>query len=114
MTRPQPQNPAQFKHLVEHLECCRQQHKTVTYLEVANAIDILAPQRIHQVTELLEALMEHDQKHDQPMRAALVVSRSGAGLPAEGFFLKAQALGLMPAVTAEEFHQQCLSRLFAG
>ena len=103
---------AQLKRLADHLDYCRQQHKTVTYLEVADAIDVQAPHRIHRLTELLEALMEHDQKYQQPLRAALVVSRSGTGLPAQGFFLKAQALGLMPTVIAEEFHQQCLNHLF--
>jgi hypothetical protein len=105
---------ADFKSLTAYLDYCRQQHKTATYLEVADAIDVQAPHRIRRVAELLEALMEHDQKHHQPLRAALVVSKIRTGLPGKGFFLKAQALGLMPAVTAEEFHQQCLSSLFDG
>ena len=105
---------AQFKRLAEYLDHCRQQRKTATYLEVADVIDIQAPHRIRKLAELLEALLEHDQKHHQPLRAALVVSRTGAGLPAEGFFLKAQALGLNPAVNAKEFHQRCLNRLFDG
>jgi hypothetical protein len=103
---------AEFKNLTEYLDYCCQQHKTPTYLEVADAIDVQAPHRIRRVAELLEALMEYDQKHHQPLRAALVVSKIRSGLPGKGFFLKAQALGLMPAVTAEEFHQQCLSNLF--
>ena len=102
----------QLKRIAEHLDYCRQQKMTITYLQVADAIDIQAPHRIHRVTQLLEALMELDQKHDQPLRAALVVSRIGAGLPGEGFFLKAQELGLMTGVVANEFHQQCLNRLF--
>ncbi|MFT6408195.1 MAG: hypothetical protein ACJAQ6_001611 [Arenicella sp.] len=105
-------NSSQLKRLAEHLNLCRQQRKTATYLEVADAISVQAPQRIHRLTMLLEALMEHDKKHHQPLRAALVVSRSGARLPAEGFFLKAQALNLMQADTSENFHQQCLNRLF--
>ncbi len=103
---------AQFTRLIKHLDCCRQQQQTATYLDVADAVGIKAPQRIHQLTELLEALMEHDQRHSQPQRAALVVSRSGTRLPADGFFLKAKALGLMQSTTAERFHQQCLKRLF--
>lgn len=104
----------QMRRLAEHLDHCCQQRKTVTYLEVADAINVQAPQRIHRLTELLEALMEQDQKNDQPLRAALVVSRARIGLPGKGFFLKAQALGLMPAVIPEEFHQQCLDRLFGS
>jgi hypothetical protein len=103
---------SEFKRLVEHLDYCRQQRKTATYLEVAEAINIQAPQRIHRLSSLLESLMEYDQMHLQPQRAALVVSRSGTALPAEGFFIKAQALGLMLAANQQEFHQQCLSRLF--
>ncbi len=103
---------ALFKCLVEHLDSCRQQQQTTTYLEVADAIGIQPPQRIHQLTELLEALMEHDQKQCQAQRAALVVSRSGAFLPANGFFLKAQTLGLITDASAEQFHQQCLKSLF--
>ena len=104
----------QLKRIAEHLVNCCQQKKTITYLEVAEAVDIQAPHRIHRVTKLLEALMELDQKHDQPLRAALVVSRSVPNLPGEGFFLKAQELGLMNGVSASEFHQQCLNRLFDG
>jgi hypothetical protein len=103
---------ADLKRLVEYLDHCRQQRMTATYLDVADAIDVQAPHRIRRVADLLEALMEYDQKHHQPLRAALVVSKTRSGLPGKGFFLKAQALALMPAVTAEEFHQQCLSSLF--
>jgi hypothetical protein len=112
MSDSQAETTDQFERLARHLDDCRRQHKTVTYLEAADAIDIQPPQRIHQLTEVLEALMEHDHKHHHPLRAALVVSRGRSGLPAEGFFLKAQSLNLMPAVTAEEFHQTCLERLF--
>ena len=105
-------NPTQLKRLADYLDGCRQQKTTVTYLEVADAIDIQAPQRIHQVTGLLEAMMEYDQKQGQLIRAALVVSRNHTSLPGAGFFLKAQELGLMPPVKADEFHRQCLNRLF--
>ena len=98
--------------LAEYLDACCRQHKTVTYLEAANAIDTQPPHRIHRLTVMLEDLLEHDQKYQQPLRAALVVSRSGARIPGQGFFLKAQALGVMKAQTNEDFHQQCLSRLF--
>lgn len=103
---------AQFKRLAEYLDDCRRQHMNVTYLEAADAIEIQAPHRIHRLTVLLEELMEYDQEHGHPLRAALVVSRAQSRLPAEGFFLKAQSLGLMSGIIAEEFHQQCLKRLF--
>jgi hypothetical protein len=102
----------QFTSLIRYLDLCRQQRILVTYLEVADAIDMPVPHRIHKVTLLLEALMEHDYENDQPQHAALVVSRNRSGLPAKGFFLKAQALGLMQTANDEDFHKQCLDRLF--
>ena len=108
------QSSAQLTRLTEYLDYCRQQRKTATYLEVADAIGIQPPQRIHQLTQLLETLMESDHVHHQPLRAALVVSRNRAALPGEGFFIKAQALGLMDNLSAEEFHRQCLKQLFDG
>lgn len=104
----------ELERLAEHLNYCRQKQTTITYLEAANAIDIQAPRRIHRITELLEALLEHDHKHEQALRAAIVVSRTRTGIPGNGFFLKAQALGLMCGISASEFHQQCLNRLFDG
>ena len=103
---------ADLTRLAEYLDACCRQQKTVTYLEAANALDTQAPHRIHRLTMLLEGLLEHDQKYQRPLRAALVVSRSGARIPGEGFFLEARALGIMQAETNEAFHQQCLSRLF--
>ena len=102
----------QLNSLAKHLDLCRLKRVTITYLEAADAIGVLAPQRIHQVTQLLEILIERDQKADKPIRAALVVSRNRTGLPGEGFFLKAKELGLMSGNTAQEFHQYCLDSLF--
>lgn len=106
------QDTDHLNRLAQHLDLCRQNRKTITYLEAADAIGVLAPQRIHQVTQLLEILIERDQKADNPIRAALVVSRNRTGLPGEGFFLKAKELGLMSDNTAQEFHQYCLDSLF--
>ena len=102
----------QLNRLVGYLESCRQQNKLVTYIEVADAVDMPAPRRIHKVTLLLEALMEYDCINSLPQRAALVVSRNRSRLPANGFFLKAQALGLIQENNEIEFHQQCLRDLF--
>lgn len=104
----------QFTRLMRYLDSCRQQRVLVTYIETADAIEVAAPLRIHKAALLLEALMEYDYKNDQPQRAALVVSRNRSGLPAKGFFLKAQTLGLMQTASNEDFHKQCLDRLFGG
>jgi hypothetical protein len=102
----------QLKGLAEYLNGCRQRRSTVTYLQAADAINIAPPQRIHQVTQLLEALVDYDHQHGQPLRAALVVSRYRIPLPAEGFFMKVRTLGLVQDLSNEEFHQYCLHRLF--
>jgi hypothetical protein len=109
---------AQFRSLAAYLDDCRRRRTTVTYLQAADAISVCPPQRIHQVTQLLEALVDYDHQRGKPLRAALVVSRSRivsrsrTCLPAEGFFLKVQRLGLITGSSNEEFHQYCLSRLF--
>lgn len=105
-------NSVQLNRLAKHLDLCCLKRETITYLEAADAIGVAAPQRIHQVTKLLETLTEHDHSLGQAIRAALVVSRTKGGLPGEGFFLKARGLGLMSGVSADDFHQQCLNRLF--
>lgn len=105
-------NSVQLNRLAKHLDLCCLEKKTITYLEAADAIDLAAPKLIHQVTQLLETLIENDQRMGQPIRSALVVSRTKSGLPGEGFFLKAMELGLMSGISANVFHQQCINRLF--
>ncbi|MEG3081012.1 hypothetical protein R3F64_14195 [Halomonas sp. 5021] len=69
----------------------------MTYQQVANALGLTPPRTIQRVAQALEQLMEEDVAAGQPMVAALVVSRQGAGLPAAGFFDQAVALGRFPA-----------------
>jgi hypothetical protein len=64
--------------------------ETVTYGELAKELGL----RIGALTAELEALMEADQAAGMPIRAALCVSRLNRESPAEGFFLKALALGI--------------------
>ncbi len=69
--------------------------QTMTYLEFADQLGLPGPQRIHQLTELLEATMAEDAAADRIPRAARVISRTRSGLPAPGFFAHAKALGIM-------------------
>src|ERR1700747_2812896 len=50
----------------------------ITYQELANALQILPPHSIHQVTEALERLMEEDAAADRPFIAALAISKARA------------------------------------
>lgn len=65
----------------------------VTYRDLALALDLSPPNTIHQLTELLEALMAEDAAVGRPFIAALVVSKARRGLPAPGFFDCARRLG---------------------
>ncbi|CAN0495422.1 unnamed protein product [Ectocarpus sp. 12 AP-2014] len=72
----------------------------MTYQQVAVALALTPPRTIAQVTQALEQLMREDAAQQRPFIAALVVSRRGDGLPAEGFFELAVALGRFPADAA--------------
>ena len=87
------------------------QGRTLTYLALADAIAMPGPQRIHRVTRLLEILMKQDADAGRPVRSALVISRVGHGLPAAGFFDRAQRLGLFDGTDPAAFHREVLARL---
>ncbi|MBB3231277.1 hypothetical protein [Halomonas stenophila] len=69
----------------------------MTYQQLAEALGLAPPRTIQRVAQALEALMEEDARRGRPFIAALVVSRRGEGLPAQGFFDLAVALGRFPA-----------------
>ncbi|XKE46114.1 hypothetical protein LG302_02960 [Halomonas organivorans] len=69
----------------------------MTYQQLAEALALTPPRTIRRVAEALEALMREDAADGRPFIAALVVSRQGEGLPREGFFELAVALGRFPA-----------------
>ena len=68
--------------------------QAVTYDALAQAASIPAPHRIHKLTLWLEQLMAEDAATDQPLRAAITVSRLH-DWPARGFFDTARQLGLL-------------------
>lgn len=63
--------------------------QTISYGQLARDLGW----RMGQLTAALEALMEHDARNGQPLRASLCEARLSGGLPARGFFDKAAALG---------------------
>ena len=89
----------------------------VTYLELANALQVLPPGTIHRLTESLERLMAEDAAAGHPFIASLVISRAHGSLPAAGFFDCAARLG-RPQVDATgpdalAFHAKELSAAVA-
>ena len=89
--------------------------RIVTYGEIARAANIPAPQRIYKLTIWLETTMRQDHAAGQPLRAALVISRNRNGLPAPGFFLLCQELGIYQGAEigadATQFHQTMIAAL---
>lgn len=67
---------------------------TLTYAQVARALELEPPHTIHQTTELLAALMRKHASERVPQLASLVISRTRGGLPAPGFFMLLNELGL--------------------
>ena len=66
----------------------------ITYNALAATANMTGPHKIHRLTSWLEQLMAEDHHNDQPLRAAVVISKARGGLPAPGFFDKAKELGL--------------------
>ena len=59
---------------------------STTYKALADRVGIVPPQTIHRICEALEILMEEDVTAGRPMLTALCVSKTGAKMPAQGFF----------------------------
>ncbi|PWE34395.1 hypothetical protein DDZ14_01445 [Maritimibacter sp. 55A14] len=64
----------------------------IAYAALAQALDVPGPGRIARLGAALETLMAEDQAAERPFLAALVISRSGSGIPAPGYFDAATAL----------------------
>lgn len=75
--------------LVARLAQLAAQRQTITYGALARDLGW----RIADLTTALEILMEEDCAAGHPLRAALCAGKLSGGLPAPGFFHKAEALG---------------------
>lgn len=71
------------------LEALAATGQTMTYGALARDLGW----RMGQLTAALEATMETDARTGRPLRAALCAGKVNGGLPANGFFLKAEELG---------------------
>ena len=79
--------------------------ETITYRDLAKALEVQPPNTIHQVTNALEVLMQEDRANGAPFLAAMVVSKARNGLPAPAFFSFASSLGrLKGSDTGPETH----------
>lgn len=94
------------------LDRAREQRRTMSYLEVADALAVPAPLRIHKTTRLVELLLKRDAEAGAPIRAALVTSRARPGRPADGFFDRARRLGLFDGADPDAFHERLVLELF--
>lgn len=81
------------RRLRAHLQALASQRSPITYHDAAKGLRLSPPNTIHQVTQALEQLMAEDAAADCPFIAAMVISKSGGGLPAPGFFDCAARLG---------------------
>lgn len=89
----------------------------LTYKNLADRLRLVPPQTIHRVAEALEVLMAEDVAAGRPLLAALCVSRLQGELPALGFFVTAQALGIFKGdpegAEAGAFHAREIERVRA-
>ena len=83
------------KHTRNQLKKIAKLGKPVTYQFLAKALNLLPPHAIHQVTIILEKLIEEDAKSGHPLIASLVISKARGGLPAPGFFDCVEKVGLL-------------------
>ncbi|WP_229808986.1 hypothetical protein [Salinicola rhizosphaerae] len=101
--------PARLRQL---LQIAPRDSLPMTYQQVAEALGLQPPRTIQRVAQALETLMREDAEQGRPFVAALVVSRRGEGLPAQGFFDLAVELGRFPAEPArwEETWREAFDR----
>ena len=105
-------DPADLERLRAVLEQARARRTTLTYLQVADALDMPPPHRIHKTVRLIERLLKADVDAGRVPLAALAVGKARGGLPAPGFFDRAARLGIHTGNDPEDFHAQLLRRLF--
>lgn len=79
--------------LVARLALLAAQNQTISYGALARDLGIPGPGAIAKLTAALEALMQADAAAGRPFLAAVCAARLGQGLPAQGFFDTARALG---------------------
>ena len=91
--------------------------RTTTYGELAQRLGLEPPHTIQRVTQALESLMEEDVSAGRPILSTICVSKMQPGIPARGFFLAGQRLGIFSGdpsgLEARAFHALEVQRAFS-
>jgi hypothetical protein len=106
--------------MIERLELLlieqAKKRETITYQQVAQQLELKPPHTIHQTTELIELMMRLHAKAGAPQLASIVISKTRGGLPAPGFFMLLQEMGIyngsLEGEDAHQFHKQEILRCF--
>lgn len=77
-----------------HLCEIAQTAQPISHHAFAKRLELSPPNTIHELTVALDQLNGEDVAADQPLIAALVVSKAKAGLPVRGFFEYTKENGL--------------------
>ena len=92
-----------------YLRALSAQETPVTYQALAKAMALSPPNTIHQLTMALECLIDEDANAGHPLIAALVISKARGGLPAPGFFDRAERAGCLQDAPSE-FHKDAFEK----
>ena len=102
--------------LLAELAAARARRGTLTYRQLIERLALPSP-AMALLTAALERLAARDACAGRPLRAALVVSQAGSGLPRAGFFECAVDAGACPQDLDEAgmraWHAAELARVFA-
>jgi hypothetical protein len=77
-----------------HLCKIAQTAQPITHHAFAKRLELSPPNTIHKLTVALEQSIDENVAADQPLIAALVISKAKAGLPVRGFFEYTKEIGL--------------------
>lgn len=102
--------------LLAELAAAGSRRETITYRQLIERLALSSP-AMRGLTDALERLIAQDARARRPLRAALVVSQAGSGLPRAGFFECAVDVGACPQDLDEAgmraWHAAELARVFA-
>ncbi len=102
--------------LLAELAAAHARRGTLTYRQLIERLALPSP-AMAPLTAALERLAAQDAQAGRPLRAALVTSQAGSGVPRPGFFDCAAALGACPrdldAAGIRDWHAAELVRVFA-
>lgn len=102
--------------LLAELAAAAARRERLSYRQLIECLHLPSP-AMRPLTAALERLIALDAAAARPLRAALVVSQAGSGLPRTGFFERAAALGACPRAADEaalrRWHAAELARVFA-